>query len=95
MKAVGSASERTGSVRRWPGGLEGHPDTTRGSWARPWTDPERLRAEEKGNVATECAYADCTKCKGDLYAVVQIERLVPSRVLDVGREENWPEGHYR
>jgi hypothetical protein len=62
---------------------EGHPE--RDSWG----DGRQLISAE-ANTIRECCYAVCVPNDHKLYAVIEFANLRPVRVLEIGRDEDWP-----
>jgi hypothetical protein len=45
--------------------------------------------------ALEACYSECRRCRADVFAVIRFRDLVPTEVLAVGAEAEWPQGYLR
>jgi len=43
----------------------------------------------------EACYSTCASCQADLCVVIEFRNVVPTRVVGVTTEQNWPAGHLR
>jgi hypothetical protein len=47
------------------------------------------------NICEECSYASCGNCKAELYVILSFKDITPFEVLEIGKEENWPDTFYK
>ena len=45
--------------------------------------------------AREACYSECTACGAELFVVIQFREFVPSKVLALGPEDEWPDAYPR
>lgn len=47
------------------------------------------------DTGIECCYADCLRCAAELYLIIRFVACVPTKVLKIGEERDWPESYLR
>lgn len=62
---------------------EGHPE--RDFWG---DGDQEISVEE--HAVRECCYAECVPNHHKLYAVTEFANLRPTKVIEIGREDDWP-----
>ncbi|MBU6950403.1 hypothetical protein [Hahella sp. HN01] len=43
----------------------------------------------------ECCYSTCASCSASLYVLLAFNACTPSKVIEIGLEEQWPKEHLR